>query len=142
MPFQPRLAAGGDRANRWVASLNPRMASGTRAIVGTYLTNLALMASSVISGSIAAVALQPAGRGILAAAILWPTITVHAGAFGIQWGIVRRIREVGSGGADNAAAGALQTSLILSFLEVGLLASVLPLLLPRWEEMRHWAFIF
>ena len=107
------------------------MSSGA-ALLKTWGTSLFMMLGGIATGSVIAVALQPEGRGILAAAILWPNIVALTGVLGVHWGVVRRM-QLHAGAADDVAAGALQSTLLLCGPWIALLAVALPFLLPATD---------
>ena len=108
-----------------------RPASNTRNFLGTYFTTLCLTGQALVSGTIIAVALHPAGRGVLAATLLWPCLLVDGGVLGLQWGVIRRIRQPGNVSPDRIASGTIQIALLVSLVNMTVLAAVLLLRQPR-----------
>lgn len=68
-------------------------------IAKTFLTNLIMQASTVITGIIIARLLQPVGRGDFATVMLWPSILV-LGLMGIQWSLAREVASHPEAEAD------------------------------------------
>jgi len=55
----------------------------------TLITNVGILFANMLTGIITARLLGPAGRGELAAILLWPSIIVHIGIIGTNWGLAR-----------------------------------------------------
>lgn len=101
---------------------------GIKEYLGTYATSLVIQGLTIIQGILLARFLGPAGRGELAAIILWPTIFAGLGTFGIFMALARRA------GKTNNIAPLVKSAVILS-LCTGCISAVgcfflLPYVLP------------
>jgi O-antigen/teichoic acid export membrane protein len=63
----------------------------SKANIGTFATSVAIQACGVVTGILTARLLGPAGRGELAAVILWPTIFSNLGLMGCNWALAREV---------------------------------------------------
>lgn len=102
-------------------------------ILQTFLTNVAIQACNVATGIITARLLLPAGRGELAAVILWPSILAGIGIMGLHFSLVREVAAHPEEEADLSRA-ALGLSLLLAFVAMALGYLLLPRLLPADKQ--------
>jgi O-antigen/teichoic acid export membrane protein len=82
--------------------------------VSSYLTDIIIQGCSVFQGIALARLLGAHGRGLLGAALMWPTMSVQLGLFGITVVIARR-----------AASSPRQSGLLANALAAGLLSSII-----------------
>jgi O-antigen/teichoic acid export membrane protein len=111
--------------------------SGGLAVAQTAFANIAVQGLNVASGILTARTLAPAGRGTLAAIIMWPQFLAYAMTLGIPVATVYSLKR--SPDATREIAG---TSLVLS-VAVGLLAAlvgftIIPLSLHTYPKSTIW----
>lgn len=108
----------------------------------TFLTNFVILVCHVITGVLTARILQPEGRGVLAAIILWPSILAGLGVMGTNWALTREVAAHPEKEPDLARAavvlGAVQAAL---FMALGYF--LVPHLLPGDKQhLIHLARIY
>lgn len=67
-----------------------------RSILGTTVTNVVIMGLTMANSVLLARLLGPAGRGDIAAAMLWPGMLIYLGSFGLFAGTLYRVAEPGA----------------------------------------------
>jgi O-antigen/teichoic acid export membrane protein len=109
----------------------------SRAIAGTFFTNLSLQGCSLVTGILTARLLLPAGRGELAAIILWPSILDAIGILGIDWVLGREVAAAPEKESD-LARHAVLLGLVLGGLTMLAGYFLIPFLLPEDKEHLIW----
>ncbi len=101
--------------------------------LGTFATSLFIQACTVLQGILLARLLGPAGRGELAAVILWPNVFAGLGIFGVNMALARFSGK----GQDSSslARTAIKAALFTGTLSTLFCLLLLPVLLP--EEKHH-----
>jgi O-antigen/teichoic acid export membrane protein len=101
--------------------------------VGTVGTGFAIQALTFLIGILTARLLGPEGRGLLAGAILWPSIFAAVATLGTHQMLSLRAAEPGVDRNDLVSRG-VALALLLSVLGIAVGWLLLPLLLPDNEE--------
>ena len=96
--------------------------------LGTLATSLFIQGCTVLQGVLLARLLGPAGRGELAAVILWPNIFAGIGMLGMDMAIARL---AGQGQAvESLVRTAIRAALVTGILSALICGLLLPVLLP------------
>ncbi|MGP8050744.1 MAG: lipopolysaccharide biosynthesis protein [Desulfobaccales bacterium] len=101
----------------------------TKALAGTFIANLSIQACNILTGICAARILHPAGRGALAAIILWPTIMESLGSLGVDWVLARK--AAARRGDPDLEWNAVVLGLVMGLFTVVLGYFLVPHLLPK-----------
>jgi enterobacterial common antigen flippase len=101
----------------------------SRAVASTFFTNLSLQGCGLVTGILAARLLLPAGRGELAAVILWPAILDSVGIMGIDWVLGLKVAATPEKEPDLARCG-VWLGLVLGGFTVLTGYFLIPFLLP------------
>ncbi len=99
----------------------------------TFITSLAIQGTALLTGIITARLLEAAGRGDLAAIVLWPSIIAILGLLGTRWAITREAAQP-SGNISNLLVNSVALSLVLSIFATGLGWCAVPWLLPHDKQ--------
>lgn len=116
--------------------------AATRAVAHSMLNRIGILILNVSTGILTARTLHPAGRGELAAMLLWPVFLATATTVGTPSALIYHMRRANTGRAALVVNGLLLVTLF------GSLATVVGvLLLPHWlhqysTETIRWAQIF
>jgi O-antigen/teichoic acid export membrane protein len=116
-------------ATAFAAKASPRRSkmSSVAAVVQSVGAKLLIVALNAATGILSARALQPAGRGELAAMILWPVFLAGVLTFGMPAAVTFRLKS----SAENQS-GLLGAAMVLALLTGALGALVGILFMPAW----------
>ena len=123
-------------------SLEPGAPAPARAIGHSVLNRVGILILNVSTGILTARTLHPAGRGELAAMLLWPVFLATATTVGLPSALIYHLRQRSSARGDLVVSGLSMATLF------GVLASIAGVLfLPHWlhqysPSVIRWAQLF
>lgn len=115
---------------------------GLKSVLTNYVWNQATQILTIVTGVLLARILGPHERGLLAAAVLWPSLVLNLGVLGVPTALGLRIRKNRDRIGHELGKG-YGTLLILAVAETVLLAVLLRFLVPRTaREVVPWSYFF
>lgn len=124
-------SAGVDSAASAVAP--PRANHGSRAVAQSILSKLAIIALQAGTGILTARVLQPAGRGELAAMILWPLFVASVTTLGVPSSLIYFLRHR-AGERHQLIANGFVMAIVLGTVSAVITAFVLPWWLHQYSS--------